>query len=117
MPGQSGIGHNNLTTYRLTNGYVNFQCTLSSTSLNAQLYVLMDIIYHTDNPSNVRHILTVYKTHGTQDQKWIFNILCKVTKRNNLFYIIMHMKEKDCETYNTIIEYFGKYGAEGGAVT
>ena len=77
----------------------------------------MDISYHTDNPSNVRRILNVYKTHGTQDQKWIFTILCKVTKRNNVVNIILCMKEKDCETYNTIIDYFENYGAEGGAVT
>ena len=79
--------------------------------------MLMDISYHTDNPSNVKLILTVYHTHGTQDQKWIFTILCKVTKTNSEGKTIMHMKYKGCEVYNTIIEYFGKYGAEGGAIT
>ena len=77
----------------------------------------MDISYHTDNTSNVRRILTVYKTHGTQDHKWIFTILCKVTKGNNVVNAIIRMKDKVYELYNTIIDYFGKYGAEGGAVT
>ena len=27
------------------------------------------------------------------------------------------MKDKGCEAYNTVIDYFDKYGAEGGAVT
>ena len=31
--------------------------------------------------------------------------------------IILHMKYKGCELYNTIIDYFDNYGAEGGAVT
>ena len=77
----------------------------------------MDISYHTDNPSNVKRILTFYQTHGTQDQKWIFNILCKVTKINNVVNIILRMKDKGCETYNTIIDYFDNYGSEGGAGT
>ena len=77
----------------------------------------MDISYHTDNPSNIRQILTVYQTHGTQDQKCIFNILYKVTQTNYVGNTIMRMKDKVCEAYNTIIDYFDKYGAEVGAVT
>ena len=77
----------------------------------------MEISYHTDNPSNVRQILAVYQTHVTQDQKLIFTILCKFTKNNSEGKTIMRMKYKGCEVYNTIIEYFGNYGAESGAVT
>ena len=117
LPGQSGLSQNKLTTYRLTHGYVTFQCALSSTSLNAQLYILMGISYHTYNPSNVRRILTVYHTHGTENHKWIFTILCKATRRNTMGNIILRMKYKGYELYNTIIEYFDNYGAEGGAVS
>ena len=89
----------------------------SSTSFNAELYILMEIRYRTDNPSNIRRILTVYHTHVTQDHKWIFTILYKVTKTDSVGNKIMCMKDKVCEAYNTIIDYFDKYGAEGGAVT
>ena len=41
----------------------------------------------------------------------------KFTKINTMVNTIMRMKYKGCETYNTIIDYFNKYGAEGGAVT
>ena len=77
----------------------------------------MDISYHADNSSNVRLILNVYQTHGTEDQKWIFTILCKVAKTNSVGKTIMRMKDKGCETYNTIIKYFDNYGYEGGAIT
>ena len=77
----------------------------------------MDINYHTDNPSKVILILTVYQTHGTHDQKWIFTILCKFIKIKTMVNTIMRIKYKGCDTYNTLTDYFNKYGAEVGAVT
>ena len=64
----------------------------SSTSFNAELYILMEIRYCTDNPSNIRRILTVYHTHVTQDHKWIFTILYKVTKTDSVGNKIICMK-------------------------
>ena len=49
FPGLSGLSYNNIIT---------FQYVLSSTSLNSWICVLMEISYHTDNPSNVIRILT-----------------------------------------------------------
>ena len=48
-PVRSDISYNNLT---------NFRYALSSALLNDLLYVLLDIIYHTDNPFCVRRIIT-----------------------------------------------------------
>ena len=54
----SGLIYNNLVPFRFTHIYVTFRYFLSSTSTNDQLYILTDIIYYTDTPSNIRRILT-----------------------------------------------------------
>ena len=48
-PVRGDLSYNNLITFRNA---------LSSTPLNDQLYLLMGISYYTDNPSQIRHILT-----------------------------------------------------------
>ena len=51
--GISGFSYNNITT---------LQTTLSPTSLNDRFYLLTYIIYHTDNPLNVRCHIKFYQT-------------------------------------------------------
>ena len=45
-----------------------------------------------------------------------YSLYCVRSKKSVGNKIIL-MKDKGCEAYNTVIDYFDKYGAEGGAVT
>ena len=73
-------------------------------------------------PGDIRHKETnPDDTNGPSKwkeyHKWLFTILCKLTKGKSVGKTIRPLKYTGSEAYNDILDYVDKYGAEGGAMT